>query len=182
MELEQGKYYHIYNSCIEGDKLFREHSDYLLFLKKYRQFLNKELSVLAYCLMPTQFHFLVKVVGDDITRIKKYIGILQGTYAKMINIKTGRSGSLFPNRAISKLIDNQADLLIIATYIHQKPLRDKLSEHLKDWPYSSYPDYAGLRNGTLPSRDSIMNQFQNKDDFVKFSNKTITNIKNEYWI
>jgi hypothetical protein len=34
-------------------------------------------------------------------------------------------------------------------YIHQNPLRAGIVDKIEDWHYSSYRDYAGLRNGTL---------------------------------
>ena len=37
-------------------------------------------------------------------------------------------------------------------YIHQNPFTAGLVFKLEDWKYSSYFDYAGLRNGTLCDR------------------------------
>jgi len=37
-------------------------------------------------------------------------------------------------------------------YIHQNPYRSKLVKNLAYWHYSSYLDFAGLRNGTLCDR------------------------------
>jgi hypothetical protein len=34
-------------------------------------------------------------------------------------------------------------------YIHQNPLKAGLVNGLKEWVFSSYLDYAGLRNGSL---------------------------------
>ena len=38
-------------------------------------------------------------------------------------------------------------------YIHQNPLRAGLVTDIADWHYSSYRDYAGLRNGTLMDKN-----------------------------
>ena len=38
-------------------------------------------------------------------------------------------------------------------YIHQNPLMAKLVSRLEDWDYSSFKDYAGLRDGKLCRKD-----------------------------
>jgi putative transposase len=42
--------------------------------------------------------------------------------------------------------------LMCLHYIHQNPVRAKLVTKMEDWPYSSFSDYCGLRNGTLCDR------------------------------
>lgn len=34
-------------------------------------------------------------------------------------------------------------------YIHQNPFRSGLVKDLADWLFSSFPEFAGLRNGTI---------------------------------
>lgn len=182
MELETGYYYHFYNRSNNKEKVFKESSNYLLFLSKYRRYLKNDLSVIAYCLMPTHFHFLIKVTGLDVSRIKKHIGIFLSSYTKSINASYDRNGSLFQKHTKAKCIDDEDYLLTVATYIHQNPIRAGLTENMKEWPFCSYPDYAGLRPGTLPSTQLITSFFQNIDEFVEFSNNTITSIKKEYWV
>jgi len=53
---------------------------------------------------------------------------------------------------------------------------------LKKWPYSSYRDYVGLRDGSFPSKKLILNLFPNREAFIKFSLETIPDIKDKYWI
>ncbi len=43
--------------------------------------------------------------------------------------------------------------LIAFRYIHQNPAKDKLVKDLRNWPYSSYCDYANIRNGTLCEKE-----------------------------
>jgi hypothetical protein len=38
-------------------------------------------------------------------------------------------------------------------YIHQNPMKAKLVEKMEDWPYSSFRDYCGIRNGTLCNKE-----------------------------
>ena len=42
--------------------------------------------------------------------------------------------------------------LVCFNYIHQNPVSANLVKNPQDWEFSSYRDYAGLRNGTLINR------------------------------
>ncbi|MFT6872988.1 MAG: putative transposase [Roseivirga sp.] len=37
-------------------------------------------------------------------------------------------------------------------YIHQNPLKSRLTDGLEGWEFSSFKDYCGLRDGQLPSK------------------------------
>jgi len=132
--------------------------------------------------MPTHFHFLVKVLGIDVDKIKKSIGILLSSYTKAINVSYNRNGSLFQKHTKAKLIDNEDYLITLTTYIHQNPIRSGLTNRIGEWPFCSYPDYAEFRNGSLPSCQLIKNYFHDTKQFIDFSNNSIVNIKKEYWV
>ena len=42
---------------------------------------------------------------------------------------------------------------ICFNYIHQNPMKAGLVKRMEDWEFSSFRDYAGLRNGTLCNRN-----------------------------
>jgi putative transposase len=120
---------------------------------------------LAYCLMPNHFHFLiyasddsakvVKIGNIDSVELSNGFRLLQSNYARYINQKTNRSGSLFRQKAKAKcMVDGDINYQFTAFhYIHQNPYRSELVYSLEDWPFSSFLDFAGLRNGTLCDRD-----------------------------
>ena len=55
-------------------------------------------------------------------------------------------------------------------YIHQNPLRAGLVSRLEDWPYSSFIDYARLRNGTICDKELACHLIGfDKDDFYNKS-------------
>lgn len=64
MHFEQGKYYHIYTRTNNEETLFKSEENYIYFLERYRYYLESYLATLAYCLMPTHLHFLVRVKAD----------------------------------------------------------------------------------------------------------------------
>ena len=61
-------------------------------------------------------------------------------------------GSLFQQKTKAKWLDDEQYAVTCFHYIHQNPVRAELCEQLECWAYSSFRDYAGLRNGTLCNR------------------------------
>lgn len=63
----------------------------------------------------------------------------------------------YPSSGSNRLMGNPGYQLDYATacflYIHQNPVIAGLSSKLEDWEFSSFRDYAGLRNGRLVIRD-----------------------------
>ncbi|MEL6536870.1 MAG: hypothetical protein AAFQ98_15730 [Bacteroidota bacterium] len=75
------------------------------------------------------------------------------SYTRAINKEQGKSGSLFQQNAKARRLDDvSAYGLRCFYYIHRNPMDAKLETELGEWPYSSLPDYLGLRNGTLPNQ------------------------------
>ncbi|MDE3058365.1 MAG: transposase [Bacteroidota bacterium] len=182
MVLETGKYYHFYNRSNNEESLFKKDQNYIFFLERYRHYLQDSVSTLAYCLMPTHFHFLIKIVTNDCAALKRNIAALLGGYTKAINETCNRHGSLFQPRSKARRVDDEFYLLTLISYIHQNPVRAQLVKRMAEWQYSSYRDLTGLRNGSLPDRQFIMQHFQHLSDFKKYSEEMITTVKKEYWI
>jgi putative transposase len=73
------------------------------------------------------------------------------TKAKLLNeyINSGRSNSDYIKTGFR--------------YIHNNPVKDNLVEKYEDWEFSSFKDYAGLRNGNLINRN-LAAEIINYDD------------------
>jgi REP element-mobilizing transposase RayT len=168
MDLIKDNYYHIYNRTINKEILFYKKDNYLFFLRKYRK-LDNYLDTIAYCLMPTHFHFLVKIATGDQSKLKRALGDLLSSYTKALNKQTNRHGSLFQQHTKAKNIANIAQLVVNLHYIHQNPIRTKLVSKLEEWEFSSYRDYIGLRNGSLVMKSEILKNYKNIDEFIKHS-------------
>ncbi|MGK7370673.1 MAG: transposase [Candidatus Halalkalibacterium sp. M3_1C_030] len=182
MELISNQYYHLYNRSNAREPIFKTHENYLYFLESFRNRFKSKLDVIAYCLMPTHFHFLIYVNTLKIDYLKNQIGIQLSSYTKAFNNKFSRNGSLFQQHTKTKHIDDDSHLLTLVSYIHQNPIRANLVEHLEDWPYSSYRDLAGLRMGTFLNKNLIQSLFISEEEFIKFSQTTVTHIKSKYRI
>lgn len=157
--------YHIYNQGNNREAIFYADKDYIEFLKLFRKYILPHCKILAYCLMPNHFHFLVYTTENSVlvrkigniqsTALSNSFRILQSTYAQYINKKQNRTGSLFRQKAKAKsMSDGSNNYSYIAFhYIHQNPLQAGLVKKLEDWKYSSFNDYAGLRDGTLCNKE-----------------------------
>jgi hypothetical protein len=67
-------------------------------------------------------------------------------------------------------------------YIHQNPIRARLSRKPVDWEYSSYRDYAGIRNGILTNKSLMAHYFDSSEKFVRYSEDIVEFVKKEYWV
>ncbi|MGB1217499.1 MAG: transposase, partial [Saprospiraceae bacterium] len=166
MNFEPETIYHIYNQGNNKQTIFFNDENYLFFLKKMRKYLLPHCEVLAYCLMPNHFHWLVWVKEAESISPKRSlnedIGTMLSSYTRAINKRENRSGSLFRPKTKAKpfiinefmTVDhkdwNKLDYANYCfQYIHQNPVKAQLVTKAEEWIYSSAKDYAGLRKGTL---------------------------------
>lgn len=178
MHFSPNEIYHVYNRGNNKQIIFFEEKNYIFFLNKIRQEWRKYCDILSYCLMPNHFHFMIipneaacenLFLGDKLTdmqNLSKTIGKTLSSYTKAINIQNNTTGNLFQKKTKSKCISGLEDkennfksldyVLTCFYYIHQNPIQAKLVQKLKEWKYSSYPDYYGYRNGTLCNKKLAM--------------------------
>ena len=53
-------------------------------------------------------------------------------------------------------LDSSNYLVNVMHYVHQNPFKAGLVNKIEKWPYSSFNDYCGLRNGTLCNKNLLM--------------------------
>lgn len=126
---------------------------------------SEVLCVVAYCLMPNHYHLLVKPHHDNLSHRMQLFGI---SYTKAINKQEKRVGSLFQGQFQAVHVDSDTYLLHLSRYLHLNPVAAGLVKRAEDWEFSSYRDYIGLRQGTLPAPDIVLSQFQTRSDYQAF--------------
>ena len=181
MYFEEEYTYHVYNRGNNKQKIFFQPKNYIFFLQKVEKYIRPNCNLIAYCLMPTHFHFLIQANENTVKTIVKAkqernvfsegIRVLLSAYTQAINKQEKRKGSLFTQNTKAKMLNyvkGKGDYAFTCfQYIHQNPYRAGLVEKLEDWEYSSFRDYAGFRNGTLCNR--------------KFANEIINFDKNDFY-
>ena len=110
--------------------------------------------------MPNHFHLLytapdgcrpVDTPSSNRQLLTRGIAITLSSYTQGLNKQLNRTGALFQAKTKAILLPDTSGTYprTCLHYIHQNPVRARLAASLEQWPYSSYRDYAGLRNGTL---------------------------------
>lgn len=139
-------YYHLYNRGVSKATIFHDKNDYSVFLntlkrhlslkphqdrvgREYRH-LQKDVSLLCYCLMPNHFHLLV--LNKSTQGIEQLMRSLATTYSMYYNRKYKHSGHIFQGVYKGSLIENDKYLSHISRYIHRNP------QDYKSYSYSSY--------------------------------------------
>jgi len=163
----QGHYYHIYNRGAGRERIFFNEANYLYCLKLLeRNLMRYSIAVIAYCLMPNHYHFLLRQDGEK--PLSKFINAIFNAYAQAVNLQQGRSGTLFEGRFRDVWVDKEGYLLHLCRYIHANPVKAGLVSSLLDWPYSNYHEWIGERPGTLVDLDFVDTYFLQRDSYTEF--------------
>jgi len=108
---------------------------------------NHSVEIIAYCLMPTHPHLILKQLNDN--GISKYLSNVLNGYTRYFNIKHKRKGPLWESEFKSVLIENDEQLLHLTRYIHLNPVTANLIKRPEEWDYSSYKEYISDNNNTI---------------------------------
>jgi REP element-mobilizing transposase RayT len=164
--LQAGQCYHLYGRGNNRQQIFVEAENYFFFLRQLRRYLTPQVfHTIAYCLMPTHYHLLVCLRSDDLSaQMKRFLL----SYTNAINKRYGRSGALFEGRFRSVCVEGDRYLLHLSRYIHLNPVLAGIVKHPQDWEFSSYREYVGLREGTLPVPDAVLSQFASQAAYRAF--------------
>jgi len=166
LEFRAGEYYHLYNRGSSCQPIFHERENYLYFLRQIRQYLPQTaIAMIAYCLMPNHYHFLVHLKSDDLSRLLQPVLV---SYSKSFNRRYARVGPLFQGPFKAVHVDRNEYLLQLSRYIHLNPVTAGLVASPQEWEYSSYQDYIGLRKGTVPQPEVVLSQFSSADGYRQF--------------
>ncbi|MDX1672722.1 MAG: hypothetical protein R3211_10300 [Balneolaceae bacterium] len=191
MRYEPDKIYHIYNRGNNKQLIFFSDENYRYFLRKMGKQLLPYCNILAYCLMPNHFHWLVYIKRNlntrpkplsgqtndlylDMDPINRAMAILLSSYTKAINNQEHRTGSLFQSKTKGKLINNLNYALSCMHYIHQNPVRAGLVDKMEDWDYSSFKEFIGVWRDPIVDRIKTLDLFD--IDLKKFINDSYMSI------
>jgi len=167
VEFVQGHFYHIYNRGVGRQPIFREGENYLFLLRRVKQYASSlDVAVIAYCLMPNHYHFLLCQNGQQ--PAGRLLQRVFNSYTKAFNKRYGRTGTLLegPYKAIH--IDQESYLLHLCRYIHANPVRHGLVSDLAQWPYSNYLEWISARNGKLVDRAFAREHFPVAESYRGF--------------
>jgi REP element-mobilizing transposase RayT len=162
-----GHYYHFYNRGRSRLPIFLEEDNYRFVLRKIQYYLPiLEVSMIAYCLLPNHYHFLVRQDGEQ------RAGLLPqrvfNSYSKAHNKRYWHSGTLFEGNYKVKPVADNSYLLHLCRYIHGNPVRHGLVTDPADWPYSNYIAWIERPRDTLMDADFVREYFPNPASYQEF--------------
>jgi putative transposase len=147
---KEDAYYHVFNRGVDDRQIFMDDQDYDTFLSLLKRHLTRtkeyssrgveyesfagRVELLAYCLMPSNFHLLFYLNNDD-KAISQLMRRVSGAYTTYFNKRHSRAGHLFQGVYKASEIDRDNHLLHATRYIHRTPV------DYSNWLYSSLPYY-----------------------------------------
>lgn len=182
-----GSIYHIFNRGVERRTIFQDDQDYHLFLyymyiyvtpleRVLRRYHNlplrlfnknvaKQVDLLAYCLMPNHFHFLLR--QKEKGGISQFMKQLSNAYTRYFNTKYRRGGVLFEGAFKSVHVPTDELLMHISRYIHLNPVVANLSQE-PAYTWSSYNEYIGEAPLKLCHTKTVLDLFPSVYAYKKF--------------
>jgi len=166
--LEKGYYYHIYNRGNNRENLFLDDNNYYYFLNLMGKYLLPISEIYCYSLLKNHFHILLRIKDDlDLPDEKLHLPLsnLFNAYAKAINKKYNRDGSLFKERYKRKRITDEDYLINTTIYIHLNPVKHRFCDKFEDYMFSSFRSIISDKSTKL-SREEVLELFGGKKNFI----------------
>jgi putative transposase len=140
-----GAFYHVITRGNQKQKIFKDQQDYEKYLQlvaSYKQ--RQHFHLYAYVLMSNHIHLLIETQDVPLSKILQ--GINQ-SYTMHFNRKHRTVGHLFQGRYKAILCDRESYLLSLVKYIHQNPVRGKITETPSRYRWSSDRAYRSRSGG-----------------------------------
>jgi len=132
--------YHVIVRGVNREPIFYEDEDRFLYLESLAKAKKKApFLVHAYCLMDNHVHLLLQETTESIGDTLRRIG---SSYVYGFNRKYERVGHLFQGRFTSETVENDSYFLTAFRYIHQNPVKAKITQHCAEYEWSSYGVYS----------------------------------------
>jgi putative transposase len=186
MRFEAGALYHIYNRGNNKQPIFPQLKNYDFFIKKIKEQITPCCDILAYCLMPNHFHFLIHanassvglVKSTNIQLLSRRLGTLQSSYTRAINIQEDTTGTRFQQK-YKAIILSDAHAANCFHYIHNNPIKANVTLVPDSWPYSSYQEYLnGIHNICQKKlAESLLQLPTNPNEFARLTLDATSSLK-----
>jgi putative transposase len=191
--------YHIFNHANGFENVFREAENYRYFIEKYQLYISPIAETYAWCLMPNQFHFVIRIRKSEVLEkiiinstfpkfgtleklniIEKYLSKqfanFFSCYTQSFNKMYQRRGSLFIKNFKRDPILDKEHLLNAIIYTHRNPIHHGFRSNYNGWDNCSYPDIIHEKNEIIDACE-VLKIFGGKDQFLKLHRISLDNFK-----
>ena len=163
----QGHYYHVFNRGANRAPIFFRPDNYRYCQKlMVRSQKKTDVKVIAYCLMPNHFHFLLR--QDGMTPISDFISGVFNPYTQAVNREQKRTGTLFEGRFRATWVDSESYLTHLCRYIHANPITAGLVHELTNWPFSNLAAWLNEERSPLWDHRFVASHFPQPADYLNF--------------
>lgn len=163
-------YFHVYNRGNNKLEIFEDDEDYGYFITRMNQYRMKyKVLINCYCLMPNHFHLSLCI--NERADSSNFMKQVQMVYAQYLQKKYNWIGHVFQGRYKTRRIRSEQQFIYLSAYIHSNPKVAGLVNDLNDWPWSSYLDFVGLRNGKIPQKEVLLNYFESREEYGCWVNR-----------
>jgi len=195
--LVEDQFYHVYNRGTDKRNIIENDFDMQRFMQSIDEFNIQEpigsiyentfrkkekllgtpstklklVEIVAYCINQNHYHFILRPLCAG--GIEKFMQKLGGGYTRYFNEKHDRTGALFQGRFKSTHINSNSLLMQMSAYVN---LNNKVHQLGTPSTKSSWNEYIGLNNEGICSKDIILGQFKNIEDYKKFAEESIEGI------
>lgn len=136
----KGALYHVITRGERCENIFHSDNDKLKFLKKLGDVVNKfNLRIYCYTLMNNHYHLLLETTEGNLSRA---MHCLNTSYSNWFKSKHQIVGSVFQGRYRSILVEKEAYLIKLSTYIHLNPVRAGIVAKPEEYRWSSFNSYV----------------------------------------
>lgn len=193
-----GGIYHVYNRGVDKRQIFLDDADRVRFqnglmlfndhgrrkdysiksIANVRPSENPCVEIVAYCLMPNHYHFMLKQLVDG--GVSEFMHRVGNGYTKYFNERYERSGGLFEGAYKIKRVETTGYIQHLSRYIHLNPLEldaiwntgqrtwAEANAALKEYRWSSFRHYAGFEKSRLLKNDVVMRLFKDTMEYLQF--------------
>ncbi|MCU0796203.1 MAG: transposase [Akkermansiaceae bacterium] len=165
-----GAVYHVMARGEGGKNVFEDDLDRIVWLDRLGEACGSHgWRVHAWVLMGNHFHLLIETPEPNLVSGMKW---LMGVYAQGWNRRRNRHGHVFQGRYKAVRVNGECSghyFRIVADYIHLNPVRSgwvggTSGKTLKDWKWSSFPQYSGRRAPLWLETDRVLEAFRLSPD------------------
>ena len=126
-----------FSRFVEYKKIKKEQNYFYNFLQNK----EKKVEIIAYCLMPTHLHLVLKQLKEN--GISTFMKTILNSYSRYFNTKLKRKGPLWEGRFKNVLVKTDEQLIHLTRYIHLNSVTAYLVDKPQNWEFSSYREYLG---------------------------------------
>lgn len=128
--------YHVMNRGNGRATVYHDEADYQAFEAMMRR-ANRRISmrILAWCLMPNHFHFVLRPYADG--DLGRWMHWLLTTQTQRHRSRYETTGRIWQGRFKAPPIQIDHHLLVVMRYVERNPLRARLVDRAEHWPWSS---------------------------------------------